>query len=179
MRVKQNSLIRLILTCLFIAVSEQTYAQDALLASIDKNIVTVESNRNLIVKEINFTETDSQQADGGRMLWLYGEDDELVKMVDMIGYSYGRITTIVYLKQAKPVLIIYREENFAWNKDSTGWDYKSLHQVFESKMYVFDWENEEGKTFNTGSRVFSDDVCSVGEFELMIENSLALWRKNR
>lgn len=172
-------MIRILLIGLFIAAYQIIYAQDTLLAGLDADMSQVENNRNLIIKEINLSETDSQQTEGGRILRLFGEQDELVKIEEILGTSFGRIRTMVFLKKAIPFLIISKEEHHTFNGDRSGRDNDSMHQVFEIKMYIFNWEKEEGKIIRSGSSIYSDDVCTFGEFLPLITTSFCLWRGDK
>ncbi len=68
-----------------------------------------------------------------------------------------------------PIFIIDKEENFAQNEN--GLDYSKLVEVFKAEVYVFDWQEDQGKIVNTGERVQSEGSCSNFEFEPIIERA--------
>ncbi|WP_226789153.1 hypothetical protein [Polaribacter reichenbachii] len=107
--------------------------------------------------------------DGGGILKVWRNEKQICKIVEKIGLSYGRITTVIYLNNGIPIKIIETEENFGHENGEL--NYEKLNEVFRATIYVFDWENDESKIERTGKRVLSEGSCSTFNYEPTIERA--------
>lgn len=143
--------------------------QDARTKQIDISVGLINSNDKLTLNEIDANEVYNQTFDGGGTIKIYSDSDNIFKIEQEIGLSYGRQTTIIYLTNGKPIQIIDREENFKLKDDKTTLDYSKLTQVFEATIYVFNWDKGDSKVNYKGKRVLSEGTCSNFEYEPLIE----------
>ncbi|MFD2561433.1 hypothetical protein [Aquimarina rubra] len=125
---------------------------------IDSKVNVIESNTELSFSEFDWVELTGIVTDGGGVLKIWSNDDTIHKIIEEIGFSYGRLTTTIYLSNQTPIKIIETEENFERTND--GFKYSVLEEVFRKEYYVFDWEREEGETNTIGKRFMSEEGCS-------------------
>lgn len=144
-------------------------AQVDTLEQINEAVEKTDLNRSLEVREFDADSLYKQVFDGGGTIKVYLDETGIRKIEEEIGVSFGRLTTIIYMQNGRPVKIIDREENFKWKEDNTGWDYSELNQVFEANIYIFNWELDQSKTFEKGKRNLSEGTCAVFECEPLIE----------
>jgi hypothetical protein len=154
-----------ILLLLTITVTGQADSLDLIQKIADK----IDNDTNLVVKEFDATKVYNQAFDGGGTIKLYSDGNGLRKIKQEIGVSFGRLTTIVYFENGRPIKLIEKEENFKWLEDQTGWDYTALHQIFQADIYVFDWETDKNRTIIEGKRNLSEGSCVIFEYEPLIE----------
>ncbi|WP_256867472.1 hypothetical protein [Winogradskyella forsetii] len=107
--------------------------------------------------------------DGGGILKVWSNENQICKIVEEIGLSYGRIKTIIYLESGIPIKIIETEENF--RRTNQGMEYYELNEVFKAEIYIFNWEMDESKIVRTGERLMSEGNCSTFDYEPIIERA--------
>ncbi len=151
-----------------------TYGQSGQIDQINAKVKTIDSDSELTNKEFDATEVYGHAFDGGGEIKVYVSNDQLHKFEEQIGLSFGRITTIIYLKDDEPILIIDCEENFRRNDDGS-FDYSSLNKVFETKIYVADGDSI--KTIKEGERIMSDSRNGVEKYFQKIEMAKGLLKK--
>ena len=137
--------------------------------TIDKQVRQINSDRGLTKKKFNANEVYGKIFDGGGQIQAYLKDGQLIKIEENIGLSYGRVTTIIYLKEGEPIKIIDREENFKIKDDQSGLDYTKLIQVFEASIYVVNWDKDDSKIVRKGERKLSEGVCSNLDYEPLVD----------
>ena len=99
-------------------------------------------------------------------LKIYQLNGQIQKIHEHIGLSFGRITTIIYLENSEPILIIDREENFKRN-DNGSFDCSTLDKVFEAQIYVSN--GNPIKTNQEGDRVMTDKNTGLNQYRQKIE----------
>ncbi|MEZ4995910.1 MAG: hypothetical protein R2824_36185, partial [Saprospiraceae bacterium] len=115
--------------------------------------------------------------DGGGVIKVFFNQQELKKIEEEIGLSFGRVSKIIYIEKGMPIKIIDREENFSWNKENTGWDYSKLNEVFQADIYIFDWDKDDTRIMKKGQRRLSQNTSTVFEYEPLIALGVHLWKK--
>ena len=145
------------------------FGQENNLDRIDNEVKSIESDSTLVETEFDWAELTGITTDGGGILKVWRNDSQLHKIVEEIGFSYGRVKTTIYLKNEIPIKIIETEENFGFKNDEL--DYKKLNEVFRATIYVFDWENDMSEIQRIGKRVLSEGTCATFDYEPSIERA--------
>ncbi|MDC8003921.1 hypothetical protein POV27_07645 [Aureisphaera galaxeae] len=145
------------------------FGQENKTDSIDHKVRSIESNVALTESKFDWVELTGIATDGGGILKVWKEEDQMYKIYEEIGLSYGRIATTIYLDNGIPIKIIETEENF--ERTSNGLNYKVLDEVFKAVIYVVDWDNDESKVEKEGERVMSEGNCSTFEYEPIVERA--------
>lgn len=153
---------------IMVGLTSRCFAQTDLMTTIEKQVEKINLDRGLTKKEFNANLVYNRIFDGGGQIDVYLKGEELVKIQQSIGLSYGLVTTIIYLKNGQPIKIIDREENYKIKDDQSGFDYTKLTQVFEASIYVVNWENDDSKILKKGERKFSEGVCSNFDYEPLV-----------
>ena len=145
------------------------FGQENSLDRIDTEVNSIESDSTLEETEFDWVELTGITTDGGGILKVWRNEKQICKIVEEIGLSYGRIRTTIYLNNGIPIKIIETEENFGHKNGEL--NYKELNEVFRANIYVFNWENDEGKVERIGKRVLSEGSCSTFDYEPTIERA--------
>lgn len=154
-----------------------TFGQEHTLHQVQEKIQNIEKDTTLIVTEIDWIELTGITTDGGGFLKVWHKDEQVYKIMEQVGLSYGRLRTIVYLDNEVPIKIIETEENF--EKSNQGFNYKNIHEVFKVIINVLDWEKDLAKIERTGKRVFTERPCSTFEYEATIERAIKAFEKQK
>ena len=144
-------------------------SQENKLEKLDNIVNSIEKEEDLKLTEFDWTKLTNINTDGGGILRVWKNETEICKIVEEIGLSYGRIRTIIYLENEKPVKIIETEENF--ERKNNELNYNKLKEVFKAEIYVFDWENDKREIIRTGRRNMSEGNCSTFDYESIIERA--------
>lgn len=149
-------------------------AQDLTVEQIDSVMQAVNTDTTLIGTEYLGSEAGySENFCQGAGVTVYMAGNQVCKIVERLGMSYGPLITEIYILNGEPIFIIEREMHYGWNQHSMRFDFDlSLEMVFESIIYVNNWEGMEART--TGERQLSEGVCSVDGYSWTIENALKL-----
>lgn len=145
------------------------FSQTELITIINKQVREINSDKGLTTKLFNANEVYNKTFDGGGRIEVYLKGGQITKIEESIGLSYGLVTTIIYLKDGRPIKIIDREENFKIKDDQSGLDYTKLNQVFEASIYVVNWDKDDSKILRKGERKFSEGVCSNLDYEPLVD----------
>jgi len=148
--------------------------QDQRIKQTDNDVKFINNNDKLTIKEFDANEIYGHIFDGGGKIKVYTDKTDIVKIDQQVVINYGRVTTIIYLANRKPIQIIDREENFETKDGLTIWDYSKLAKVFEATIYIIDWDRDDSKVIYNGERIFSEGTCSNLEYEPLIEIVLKL-----
>jgi hypothetical protein len=162
---------------LTICLTSYCFAQTDLVATIDSQARQIDSNKSLTIKTFDANEVYETVFDGGGEINVYLKSGQPVKVEQNIGLSYGRLTTIIYLKDGLPTKVIEREENFKTKDDQSGLDYTKLNQVFEATVYFTNWDKDESKVLKKGKRKFSEGECSNLAYEPLVRRAKNLINK--
>jgi len=157
------------LVIIFSFIGFLAFGQESKLDRINSQVNLIESGSTLTLTEFDWVELTGITTDGGGIITVWRNDSQLCKIVEEIGFSYGRIRTTIYLKNETPIKIIETEENFGFKNDEL--DYKKLNEVFRATIYVFDWENDKSEIQRIGKRVLSEGTCATFDYEPSIERA--------
>ncbi len=146
-----------------------TFGQENKLDRIKSEVNSINSDSTLTKSEFDWTKLTGITTDGGGILEVWRNENQICKIVEEIGLSYGRIKTTIYLQNGIPIKIIETEENFGHKNGEV--NYNELNEVFTSTIYVFDWENDESKIERIGERVLSEGNCSTFDYEPILERA--------
>ena len=153
------------------------HGQSDSLKTIDFEVEKINSNRHLTVKEFDANAAYGQVFDGGGVIKIYLDNNEIKKIEEQIGLSFGRLGTTIYFFKGKPIKIIDREENFKLKSDQATFDYSILDQVFEAIIYIFDWDSDRSHAVIKGKRNKSEGTCAIFEYEGTIDTARKLLDK--
>ncbi len=145
-----------------------SFGQEDKVAQIDSKINLIDSDSTLIETEYDWIELTGITTDGGGILKVWKKENQIYKIYEEVGLSYGRIRTTMYLENEMPIKIIETEENFVHINNEL--NYNKLNEVFKVEFYVFDWENDDCKIYTTGKRVMSEGEL-LFEYEPLIERA--------
>ncbi len=137
----------------------------------DINLITdeIDSSLELTTKEFDAVEVCQTPFDGGGIITIKHNEQELKMVKEEIGLSFGRVTTCIYFDNGKPIKLIESEENFPMNHDESGFDYTVLNQVFKATFWIYNWNMDEMDVVREGKRISSDGTCSIYEYSPLIE----------
>ena len=147
-------------------IASATYGQSDPVDLIDADVKAIDSNSELTIDEFDAAKVYEHAFDGGGEIEIYQLNGQIQKIHEQIGLSFGRITTIIYLENSEPILIIDREENFKRN-DNGSFDYSTLDKVFEAQIYVSN--GNPIKTNQEGDRVMTDKNTGLNQYRQKIE----------
>lgn len=137
----------------------------------------IEADTSLTVWEFDTNEVYDQVSDGGGVITLWFDSMGIKEIYQEIYVSFGRISTVIYFDQGKPVKIIEQEANFKWREDDTGWDYSEIKQVFQADIYIFDWDKEQFSVNVEGKRLMAKECCLLSDYSRLIELGRELVKK--
>ena len=146
-----------------------SFAQSNETLRIDKIVESITSNPSLIETEFDWVELTGIVTDGGSILKVWRTGNQIVKVYEEIGLSYGRISTSIYLQNGEPIKIIETEENFKLT--GQGIVNEELKEVFRAEIYVFDWEDDKARIVRTGERNWSEGNCSTFDYIPILERA--------
>ncbi|CAM1357727.1 hypothetical protein [Tenacibaculum halocynthiae] len=146
-----------------------TFGQENKLDGIKSEVNSIDSDSTLTKSEFDWKKLTGITTDGGRILKVWRNENQICKIVEEIGLSYGRVKTTIYLQNGLPIKIIETEENFGHKNGEL--NYNELNEVFRAYIYVFNWENDEGKIERIGKKVFSEGSCSTFDYEPILERA--------
>ena len=146
-----------------------TFGQENKLDRIENEVNSINSDSTLTKSEFDWTELTGITTDGGGILKVWQNENQICKIVEEIGLSYGCVRTTIYLQNGIPIKIIETEENFGHKNGEI--NYTELNEVFRANIYIFDWENDDGKIERIGKRVLSEGSCSTFDYEPIIERA--------
>ena len=131
---------------------------------IDKITNGIDDNSSLRLQTLNANEVYENSFDGGGEIHILWKKEEINKIYQKIGLSYGSLSITFYFQNNQIIKIIEIEENFEFKEGMT-LNYDKLTKVFEEEIYVLDYENEVLEVYTVGKRRVSDDVCGFGEYD--------------
>jgi hypothetical protein len=146
-----------------------TFGQENKLARIENEVNSINSDSTLTKSEFDWVKLTGIATDGGGILKVWRYENQICKIVEEIGLSYGRVKTTIYLEGELPIKIIETEEDF--RRTNQGMKYDELNVVFKAEIYVFDWEKDESKIERIGKRIFSEGNCSTFDYEPILERA--------
>mgnify|MGYP003676888110 CR=1 FL=1 len=146
-----------------------TFGQENKLDRIESEVNSINSDSTLTKSEFDWAKLTGIKTDGGGILKVWRNRNQIIRIYEEIGLSYGRVSTEIYLDNGEPIKIIETEENF--RRSDQGMEYDELNQVFKAEVYVIDWENDKSKIVRTGERNFSEGNCSTFDYEPIIERA--------
>jgi len=159
----------ILLTFILVGLNCTCNGQDQRIKQIDKAVRLINNNDKLTIREFDANEIYGHVFDGGGKIKVYTDKTDILKIDQQVVLNYGRVTTIIYLENGKPIQIIDREENFKTKDGLVIWDYSKLTNVFEAIIYIFEWDSDDSKVIYNGERIFSEGTCSNLDYEPLIE----------
>src|SRR5688572_23032682 len=84
------------------------FGQPDSLKAIDAEVNRIDSNPNLTIKEFDANEAHGRVFDGGGFIKIYLVNNEIKKIEENLGLSFGRIGTIIYFSDGQPIKIVDR-----------------------------------------------------------------------
>ena len=153
------------------------FGQTDSLEIIDVEVHKINANQNLTIKEFDANEAYERIFDGDGLIRIYLDNNEIKKIEEEIGLSFGRIGTAIYFSKGEPIKIIDTEENFKLKSDQATFDYSKLDKVFEATIYIFDWDLDRNQTMIKGKRNLSEGTCAIFEYEGTIDTAKKLLNK--
>jgi hypothetical protein len=153
---------------LFLTVSFSSYSQELDSIAIKELVQEINNTQGLDSTYHNWSELTGIHTDGGAELISWRNKGELVKVYQQVGLSFGRLTTIIYLHDDKPIMAIETEENFELD-DQGEIDYRVLKVVFQEINYYYKEVPAASGEYDldywqVGKRVLSEQYCSSSEF---------------
>ena len=158
-----------IIVIIFTLIGLTTFGQELSLEQIENEVRLIESDSTLTETEFDWVELTGIVTDGGGILKVWRNENQICKIVQEIGLSYGRIGTTIYLSNGVPIKIIETEQNF--ERKDNGLDYGKLNEVFRAVIHAYDWENDDGKIERIGKRVMSEGSCAFFDYEPIVERA--------
>jgi len=146
-----------------------SFAQVNETVRIDKLVESIKADSTLTESEFDWVKLTGIATDGGGILKVWRNRNQIVKVYEEIRLSYGRISTEIYLNNGEPIKIIEIEENFSLTNH--GVEYDELNEVFRAVIYLFDWESDKSKIERIGERNMSEGNCSSFDYEPIIERA--------
>ncbi|WP_303397593.1 hypothetical protein [Zobellia uliginosa] len=159
-------MINKIFSALILLTSFDALGQDVMLEEINKKVNRIKTDTTLTITISNGSKGN---LDGGYGLKVWHRQNDIVKIEEEIGLSYGRIKTTLYLENLVPIKIIEVEENFS--QSPTGLNYKKLDTVYKCTRYIVNWKQGRGITKTKGNPSFSIPKKSVHDYNSWIEKA--------
>lgn len=160
--------MRVLFSFFLILIGFISFGQENKITQIEAKINLIDSDSTLIEAEYDWVELTGITTDGKGVLKVWKKENQIYKIYEEVGLSFGRIRTTMYLENEMPIKIIEIEENFAHINNKL--NYNKLNEVFKVEFYVFDWENADCKIYTTGKRVMSEGEL-LFEYEPLIERA--------
>ncbi len=146
------------------------FGQEKREEQINKEVSFIEGNSGLTLTKHDWVELTGIATDGGGVLEITHDGEQIYKVFQEIGLSYGRLRTTLYLNNGIPIKIVESEENF--EQTEGGMDFKKLNEVFKATVYFFDWEKDISEIKTEGKRVMSEGNCSNFDYEPIVNRAL-------
>lgn len=145
-----------------------TFGQEKNIGQIDHEVRAIELDSTLKKIEFDWVKLTGITTDGGGILKVWHNDNQIYKIVEEIGLSYGRINTTIYLNNKIPIKIIETEENFEHKGDKL--DYDKLNEIHQLIIYVLNWKNDSLDIIHLGKRNMSKPKPSISELAKTVIN---------
>lgn len=108
---------------------------------INKEVLSIDSSKNLSLKTLDneyFISHGYPATDNGTNLDIYSNGNEIVKIVDTVGLSFGMTEYTYYFSNGKLIFVSLKESDYPVNEEDSSRDYSKLNSVFEGKFYFVD-----------------------------------------
>ena len=134
------------------------FSQNNAREGIDKYVNTIDSNSKLKISEYDWNKITKSHIDHGATLRIWKTKDQILKVEEQFGASYGLYTRIIYLKNNKPIKGVEIEENFELNNNEI--DYSNLYTQYKLQVYITGYndliDEYEFETTEKGKRKFTE-----------------------
>ncbi len=159
--------LKKILSIILTLIGFLAYGQQTEVDRIIKEVDSIESDTTLVLNEFNLSELSGILTDGDGIIKVWRRGDQILKVQEEIGFSYGQLETTFYLKDEEVIKIIEIEENFPWTNNEI--DLSKLEEVFRIDIFVFGPDKNINGLYDfelkrIGHRVFSDGFCELSDF---------------
>lgn len=152
-------------------------AKSGLIATIKKDFRAINTDKTLTKKTLSNEEFMENITDGGGELTGFYKKENLVKIIEWVGLSYGNRTREFYFKDNRLFFVYEKFQSFVIN-DSTGeMDHAKVKTTFEGRYYFSNTKVIEQKI--TGKRTFEDESAGTAKelLESATENTRRLKQK--
>ena len=151
------------LITLLLFLSLTAFSQKNTIADIDKYVENIDSNSELELNEYDWSKITESHIDQGAILKIWKKENQIVKIEEQFGASYGRYSRLIYLKNNRQIKGIETEENFGFKNDKI--DYSSLNIRFKMEIYVTGFnkviEEYEFEVQEEGKRKMTEPYCDL------------------
>jgi hypothetical protein len=123
-----------------IKLNTQSLDLDLIIKNIQKSVQNVNTLKDLKVTFFDneyFLTHGYHPTDNGRELKAFYHNQDLVKLEESVGMSYGRLIYRYYFADDKLVFIYKTEEDFLYDENLEALDYSKLEVGFEKKYYFY------------------------------------------
>jgi len=165
--------MRFYLLTTFLILSLTGFSQKNKIEDIDKYVKNINSNPTLEVSEYDWSKITGTHIDHGAILKIWKKENQIVKIKEEFGASYGRHTRLLYLKNNEPIKGIETEENFEIKNDEI--NHSSLNTQFQMKIYVTGF-NDIIKEYvfdvqKEGKRKMTESYCDLNSVFAILDKT--------
>ncbi|WP_405384067.1 hypothetical protein [Maribacter sp. LLG6340-A2] len=151
------------LITLLLILSLTAFSQKNTVEDINNYVQNIDSNSELKLNEYDWNKITDSHIDHGAILKIWKKENQIVKIEEQFGASYGRYSRLIYLKDNKQVKGIETEENFGFKNNEI--DYSSLNIQFRMEVYVTGFnkmiEEYEFEVQKEGKRKMTETYCDL------------------
>ena len=126
--------MKLYLLTIFLILGLTSFSQKNKIEDINKYTISIDSNSELKISEYNWSKITGTHIDHGATLKIWKKENQIVKIEEQFGASYGRYTRLIYLKNKTPIKGVEIEENFGHKNDEI--NHSKLNTQFQMAIYV-------------------------------------------
>ncbi|GAA0733911.1 hypothetical protein GCM10009430_48480 [Aquimarina litoralis] len=149
----------------FLTLNLTAFSQNKKIDEINRYITSIDSNSDLKINEYDWSKVTGTHIDKGAILKIWKKNNEIVKIKEEFGASYGRCIRLIYLKNSKPIKAIETEENFEFKNNEI--DYTSLKLQFKIQVFVTGFnkviDEYEFDVIKEGKRKLTEYYCDLNE----------------
>lgn len=144
--------------------------------NILKSVQLIDSTKDYEIITLNNEEFLGHTTDGGGQLTGYFKDNEVSKIIERVGLSYGAMNLEYYFLNGKLIFVNEREGNFPDSNNDGTLNHTKLETVFQKHYYFHEEKLIDSQT--TGERRFSADT-KPGDLINTVTKHIELLRKSR
>ena len=165
--------MRLLALIFCLNISLYAHAQELDSIAIKAIVQQIENTAELDSMVHDWSQLTGVVTDGGAELISWRNNGEVVKVIQQVGLSFGRMTTTIYLQDSKPIMAIEIEENFSVD-DHGEIDYTSLKVVYQEINFYYKEDPVVSGEYDLdyrsmGKRVLSEQYCTTSELLYPLE----------
>jgi len=141
---------------LSLSLTFSVFAQNKKIKEIRKKFQTINRDTTYSTLTLNNEEFLEQMTDGGGQLTGYFKYQNIDKIHERIGLSYGVLTREYYLEEGQLIFVFEKEDTFPYVDSLAALDYTKTETAFEGRYYF-----DNGKLIKTkikGEKRFPDKL---------------------